>query len=87
MTDIGKTSFASTAAAVTIGPEIMVGQSKTTSTITDQTPLDNADRDGREIPEERTVTRKKVPRKVDIRLCTIAGLLCSLNLLDSGILS
>ena len=26
-------------------------------------------------------------RKVDLRLCTIAGLLCSLNLLDSGIIS
>ncbi|KAJ6145274.1 Major facilitator superfamily domain general substrate transporter [Penicillium chermesinum] len=30
---------------------------------------------------------KRVRWKVDIRLCTIAGLLCSLNLLDSGILS
>jgi len=26
-------------------------------------------------------------RRVDIRLCTIAGILCSLNLIDSGILS
>ena len=26
-------------------------------------------------------------RKVDLRLCTIAGILCSLNLLDSGIIS
>jgi len=26
-------------------------------------------------------------RHVDIRLCTIAGILCSLNLIDSGILS
>ena len=26
-------------------------------------------------------------RKIDLRLCTIAGLLCSLNLLDSGIIS
>ena len=30
---------------------------------------------------------RKVRRKVDWRLCTIAGLLCSLNLLDSGIIS
>ena len=29
----------------------------------------------------------QVRRKVDLRLCTIAGLLCSLNLLDSGIIS
>ncbi|OJD18613.1 hypothetical protein AJ78_01384 [Emergomyces pasteurianus Ep9510] len=30
---------------------------------------------------------RKLRRKVDIRLCTIAGILCSLNLLDSGIIS
>lgn len=30
---------------------------------------------------------KRLRLKVDIRLCTIAGLLCSLNLLDSGIIS
>ena len=37
--------------------------------------------------EERLRKEKKVRLKVDIRLCTIAGLLCSLNLLDSGIIS
>ncbi|KAK3694446.1 major facilitator superfamily domain-containing protein [Podospora appendiculata] len=30
---------------------------------------------------------RRVRRKVDFRLCTIAGILCSLNLLDSGVLS
>jgi hypothetical protein len=30
---------------------------------------------------------KKLVRKIDLRLCTIAGILCSLNLLDSGIIS
>lgn len=30
---------------------------------------------------------KRLRLKVDLRLCTIAGLLCSLNLLDSGIIS
>ena len=30
---------------------------------------------------------KQLRLKVDLRLCTIAGLLCSLNLLDSGIIS
>lgn len=30
---------------------------------------------------------KTLRRKVDIRLCTIAGLLCSLDLLDSGLIS
>lgn len=29
----------------------------------------------------------KLRRKVDLRLCSIAGILCSLNLLDSGIIS
>lgn len=28
-----------------------------------------------------------IRRKIDLRLCTIAGILCSLNLLDSGIIS
>ena len=32
-------------------------------------------------------TYKRIRRKVDLRLCTIAGLLCSLDLLDSGVLS
>lgn len=30
---------------------------------------------------------RQLVRKVDLRLCTIAGILCSLNLLDSGIIS
>ena len=37
-------------------------------------------------PNEREL-EKKLRLKVDIRLCTIAGLLCSLNLLDSSIIS
>ena len=30
---------------------------------------------------------RSIRLKVDLRLCTVAGLLCSLNLLDSGIIS
>lgn len=30
---------------------------------------------------------KRLKLKVDLRLCTIGGLLCSLNLIDSGIIS
>ncbi|KAK3718588.1 hypothetical protein LTR37_005092 [Vermiconidia calcicola] len=30
---------------------------------------------------------RSLRRKVDLRLCTIAGILCSLNLLDSGVIS
>ncbi|KAL8697697.1 MAG: hypothetical protein Q9224_002184 [Gallowayella concinna] len=37
--------------------------------------------------EERLQEEKRIRLKVDLRLCTIAGLLCSLNLLDSGIIS
>ncbi|GIJ90741.1 hypothetical protein Asppvi_009703 [Aspergillus pseudoviridinutans] len=34
-----------------------------------------------------TALERRIRLKVDLRLCTIAGILCSLNLLDSGILS
>ena len=34
-----------------------------------------------------SVDELQLRRKVDWRLCTIAGILCSLNLLDSGIIS
>ena len=37
--------------------------------------------------DERKRLEKQLRFKVDLRLCTIAGLLCSLNLLDSGIIS
>ncbi|KAJ9627301.1 hypothetical protein H2203_003763 [Taxawa tesnikishii (nom. ined.)] len=46
-----------------------------------ETPLDGEDNIGQEIIERR------LRLKVDLRLCTIAGLLCSLNLLDSGVIS
>ncbi|OJJ99504.1 hypothetical protein ASPACDRAFT_1902265 [Aspergillus aculeatus ATCC 16872] len=38
-------------------------------------------------PEELKLLEKRVRWKTDLRLCSIAGILCSLNLLDSGILS
>lgn len=30
---------------------------------------------------------KRIVRKIDLRLCTIAGIICSLDLIDSGIMS
>lgn len=36
---------------------------------------------------EKIAREHRLRAKVDVRLCTIAGLLCSLNLLDSGIIS
>lgn len=38
-------------------------------------------------PDELKALEKKIRLKVDLRLCTIGGILCCLNLLDSGILS
>ncbi|KAK3393317.1 major facilitator superfamily domain-containing protein [Podospora didyma] len=35
----------------------------------------------------RSGTARRIRRKVDFRLCTIAAILCSLNLLDSGVIS
>jgi len=49
-------------------------------TVISQSPYEDDD-------EERLKLEKRVRLKVDLRLCTIAGLLCSLNLLDSGIIS
>lgn len=38
-------------------------------------------------PEELEVLEKRLRRKIDLRLCSICGILMSLNLVDSGILS
>ncbi|KAJ5677380.1 Major facilitator superfamily domain general substrate transporter [Penicillium maclennaniae] len=53
--------------------------------ITDITPLDDGVHGV--YGDEWAALEKRVRWKVDLRLCSIAGLLCSLNLLDSGILS
>jgi hypothetical protein len=41
----------------------------------------------REYEEAMARLERKLVRKIDLRLCSIAGILCSLNLLDSGIIS
>ncbi|KAJ4372085.1 hypothetical protein N0V83_003858 [Neocucurbitaria cava] len=46
---------------------------------------DANDAEEREMIEEQW--EEKIRLKVDLRLCTIAGILCSLNLLDSGVIS
>ena len=56
------------------------------STQHDDEQRDDESVDGVSIEEMRRLERKLV-RKIDWRLCTIAGILCSLNLLDSGIIS
>jgi hypothetical protein len=40
-----------------------------------------------EISDEDAALERRLRLKVDLRLCTIAGILCSLNLLDSGVIS
>ncbi|KAI1075457.1 putative MFS transporter [Whalleya microplaca] len=46
----------------------------------------NGDGEGNEL-EADNATVRRLRLKVDLRLCTIAGILCSLNLLDSGVIS
>ncbi|OJJ63174.1 hypothetical protein ASPSYDRAFT_41935 [Aspergillus sydowii CBS 593.65] len=43
--------------------------------------------EGPSIPAEWEHLESRIRRKADLRLCSIAGILCSLNLLDSGILA
>ncbi|ERF70987.1 hypothetical protein EPUS_03266 [Endocarpon pusillum Z07020] len=62
-----------------------------TNTRPDADAYSNPNKEVSESPEEDfdkpSEVEKRIRRKVDLRLCTIAGLLCSLNLLDSGIIS
>lgn len=60
-----------------------------------QTSLDESVREVQDGEQERIIgedgideeLEKKIRLKVDLRLCSIAGILCSLNLLDSGVIS
>jgi MFS family permease len=49
--------------------------------------VQNAPEESNQAIEEREAMEKKIRWKVDLRLITIAGLLCSLDLLDSGVIS
>ncbi|RMZ90992.1 hypothetical protein DV736_g1776, partial [Chaetothyriales sp. CBS 134916] len=51
------------------------------------TLINNPIEDGHHPRHMCTDAERRLRRKVDWRLCTIAGILCSLNLLDSGIIS
>lgn len=51
----------------------------------ESTDSDDGETHGQQQPPKEL--EKKLRLKVDLRLCTIAGILCSLNLLDSGIIS
>lgn len=60
-----------------------------TPTVVDQPRMDDYGHDHQNNNHalELAELEKRVRWKVDLRLCSIAGLLCSLNLIDSGILS
>ncbi|KAK4560610.1 hypothetical protein LTR86_005188 [Recurvomyces mirabilis] len=46
-----------------------------------------AEHGGEQMHDNEIETERRLLRKVDIRLCSIAAILCSLNLLDSGVIS
>lgn len=52
---------------------------------------EDCEQDLSDAPEEHDEAKEALERrirlKVDIRLCSIAGILCSLDLLDSGVIS
>jgi MFS family permease len=52
-----------------------------------QSSHDEAETVNGDATEEKNALERRLRLKVDIRLCTIAGVLCSLNLLDSGVIS
>jgi len=63
---------------------------KSPLTAAEPEPVDDGEDDEVEIQDpfaERARLERRLVRKIDWRLCTIAGVLCSLNLLDSGIIS
>ncbi|KAL3438641.1 major facilitator superfamily domain-containing protein [Aspergillus tetrazonus] len=53
----------------------------------DSPPLQHNNAEGSSTLPEWAHLESRIRRKTDLRLCSIAGILCSLNLLDSGILA
>ncbi|KAL4813336.1 major facilitator superfamily domain-containing protein [Aspergillus spinulosporus] len=53
----------------------------------DSSALQHNKAEGSSTPPEWAHLESRIRRKTDLRLCSIAGILCSLNLLDSGILA
>lgn len=85
-----KTPLTSTAAAIADQPPAVATMVKSNGTSSRDHRVHFENEDENEHVQhgaEWAALEKKVRWKVDVRLCTIAGLLCSLNLLDSGILS
>ncbi|KAH6653798.1 putative MFS transporter [Truncatella angustata] len=55
----------------------------------DAAPIINSEQDDNSLSDDvhTRALERRLRLKVDLRLCTIAGILCSLNLLDSGVIS
>lgn len=90
MDDSNTKPLTSTAAIADLPPTPVagkVGPSTNTSTIHQSSIQLPNEAGNEECDADWLALEKQVRWKVDVRLCTIAGLLCSLNLLDSGILS
>ncbi|KAK6440477.1 hypothetical protein LTR95_003301 [Oleoguttula sp. CCFEE 5521] len=49
--------------------------------------IDEDDDRREDLTEDEKILERRLRLKVDLRLCTIAAVLCSLNLLDSGVIS
>ncbi len=63
----------------------VVEDRKSNMTIVEPEPVSDADDGEVEVEDPCLATERlerRLVRKIDIRLCTIAGVLCSLNLLD-----
>ncbi|KOS38011.1 hypothetical protein ACN38_g11171 [Penicillium nordicum] len=93
MVDSEKGQFAFTLTSTAQKPHTPEPVTEETNAQSDSLMFDRAPlEDGRsnlnpERGDEWAAIEKRVRWKVDLRLCSIGGLLCSLNLLDSGILS
>lgn len=82
MTD--RAAMAPSAATSSVTPKLIPDDS--TTSLSDEAGSTDADT----YEDENAPTselEKRLRLKIDLRLCTIAGILCSLNLLDSGIIS
>ena len=66
-----------------------LGASKEAHAVSRSVVVEISDQSGDEFldVEADDTLERSLRRKIDLRLCSIAGILCSLNLLDSGVIS
>ncbi|KAI0526406.1 retrograde regulation protein 2 [Xylaria bambusicola] len=73
----------------TVAASTPMASSKEAHEVSHSVDAEMSDRTRDSVPEIESdnALERSLRRKVDLRLCTIAGILCSLNLLDSGVIS